>query len=274
MNRRTGFTLVELLVVIAILAVLIGLLIPAVQKVRETAARMSSMNNVKQISLAVHQYLDANHSTFPTVDGSRDSGVFLSILPYIEQGAVYREYREAGRVNRIATYISPADPTIASLEVNTVVVSYAGNAQLFLPHTKMAASIPDGTSNTIMIAERYAQCNEHVIVYNMTSLFGAVLKVRRASIADGGPILDGQNMGDVFPVTVGAISRSSKPGLTFQTRPTMRMCHVFVAQTPHSSGMIVGMADGSIRTMAPGISETIYWGSITPAGGEVIPNNW
>src|SRR5687768_8455497 len=99
MRRRVAFTLIELLVVIAIIAVLIGLLLPAVQKVREAAMRAKCQNNLKQLALATHGYHDANNKLpYATLDkqpgeaaSSWSTGLIL-ILPYLEQDAVAKRW--------------------------------------------------------------------------------------------------------------------------------------------------------------------------------------
>jgi prepilin-type N-terminal cleavage/methylation domain-containing protein/prepilin-type processing-associated H-X9-DG protein len=109
-TKSSGFTLVELLVVIAIVAVLIGLLLPAVQKVREAASRMACANNLKQIALAAHDY-HGDHGKFPTgarlpVDvGGRPAlgtNVWVELLPYIEQDNLYRKWDHNDNRNNVA----------------------------------------------------------------------------------------------------------------------------------------------------------------------------
>src|SRR5438046_10755611 len=94
-TRRRGFTLIELLVVVAIIAVLIGLLLPAVQKVREAAARIKCANNLKQLGLAAQSYHDANEHLppgvgyYPTAADGAFGTYFFHLLPHVEQDNLY-----------------------------------------------------------------------------------------------------------------------------------------------------------------------------------------
>jgi prepilin-type N-terminal cleavage/methylation domain-containing protein/prepilin-type processing-associated H-X9-DG protein len=153
-RRRQGFTLIELLVVIAIIAILIGLLVPAVQKVREAAARLKCQNNMKQIGLSVHGYHDARgqfpfgkgpdyRATLPTAPVYARWSIHSQLLPFVEQDNLYRSidfafppetpgmagvinfmpaYENPNRVNavpcrtRVALFLCPSDPAPDSLD--------------------------------------------------------------------------------------------------------------------------------------------------------------
>ncbi len=133
-RQRSGFTLIELLVVIAIIAILIGLLLPAVQKVREAAARAKCSNNLKQLALACHGYHDANNAlprgveedVLPQPNPPGNTTVFkgtswlVYVLPYMEQGALFKQYDltqgYSTAVNALvgmtppSTYLCPSGP--------------------------------------------------------------------------------------------------------------------------------------------------------------------
>jgi prepilin-type N-terminal cleavage/methylation domain-containing protein/prepilin-type processing-associated H-X9-DG protein len=187
-DRRSAFTLIELLVVVAIIAILVGLLLPAVQKVREAAARLQCQNNLKQIALALQGYHDA-YGRFPgAVDqtGPRYTSLFVETLPFIEQNNLYQEWNftnpaaNAGgpAATMIKTYLCPSHPdldhTISLSSGQYAVTTYGGNGGTY-PFPQSSASgngvfyitgsssgqagvtilgIVDGTSNTLLLGEK------------------------------------------------------------------------------------------------------------------------
>jgi prepilin-type N-terminal cleavage/methylation domain-containing protein len=277
---RRAFTLVELLVVIAIIAVLIGLLLPAVQRIREAALRAESMNNLKQIAVATHNFSDVHAGRLPSHDGNRRSpnkgrSLFVALLPYVEEGNAYRAYLADPhkRPPLVRTYLSPADPTFNGKR--PAVTSYAANAHAFQRTPRLPQTFQDGTSNTIIFAEHYSQDCDHANFYY--DMFEPSRYSHRATFADGGRVNRGANCGDYYPVTKKGkppVTTGADPTFTFQVAPSLKTCVAALAQTPHSSGMLVAMGDASVRTLGPTISATTYWGAVTPNKGEILSSDW
>jgi prepilin-type N-terminal cleavage/methylation domain-containing protein len=125
--RRRGFTLIELLVVIAIIATLVGLLMPAVQKVREAAARSKCQNNLRQLGLAQHMYHDTGHRLLAQIAVADPTTGFpdythgtwaIGILPYIEQGNIYKNYQGYGNTT-LANYATSPNTGVCSIRIPT-----------------------------------------------------------------------------------------------------------------------------------------------------------
>jgi prepilin-type N-terminal cleavage/methylation domain-containing protein len=186
---KRGFTLIELLVVIAIIAILIGLLLPAVQKVREAAARSQSQNNLKQISLGLRNFESAHDITPPMFGQVRGGGVSGSIyyhmLPFLEQGAIYDLGPDLARSRPLKVLQHPADRTMTGDGVFDLSVaapswasssgtanpypawanpsntkwglsSYSANWQVFGDQGARLSKLQDGLSHTILFNEKYA----------------------------------------------------------------------------------------------------------------------
>ncbi|MCI0637850.1 MAG: DUF1559 domain-containing protein [Gemmataceae bacterium] len=289
LHRRTAFTLLEVLVVVAIIAILIGLLLPAVQRARDAGIRLESANNQKQIILATHAFATTHQGRFPTINGSPGSPnqkrpFLIALLPYIEQGNLALEawFDRDPKKLIVGTYISPADPTVFNQGRVPIQdpASYAINAQAFYGSPRLPATFQDGTSNTIAFAEHYYLCKDSRYYYSVASITvieigkaKIVLGLRPPTFADGGPNvpIDGE---DNHPVTRNGITTGAFPG-TFQVAPLPeKQCNSKLAQTPHLSGMIVSLADGSVRTISPTISANTYWSAVSPGRGDILGSDW
>jgi len=291
---RLAFTLIELLVVIAIIAILIALLVPAVQKVREAAARTTCANNLKQVGLGIHNYAGTFNSKLPPqldfINGNAIGWApfWFSLLPYVEQGPLYNKAAGtwAGWNNGVATsivpiYICPSDPTPNnSLCTNGAggwgATSYAPNKYMFdaVNSTQSGSgqwistakykigNIPDGTSNTVGVVERYASCPYY-----------------------------GWGNAWVYPVTYsgnwGQNSAGSEifawNGATIylpQIQPPVNNyvgnvapAHPYYPTTGHPV-MMTMLMDGSVRGVGASVSQQTWNWAVTPDDGNPLGSNW
>jgi prepilin-type N-terminal cleavage/methylation domain-containing protein len=302
--RRLGFTLIELLVVIAIIAILIALLVPAVQKVRAAAARTQSSNNIKQMSLGLHNFEGDRKALPPLANwaGGRFPGTYgcphVFILPYIEQSALYVDMNQipyagfpaglryawwAGAANdnpyahTISIFVSPSDPTTAdgmNAPTGWAGTSYAANAQLFA-HTDLNGIQQDWDRGASISKIRDGSSNTIAWAERYSDCYTG-----NPGPANGGSLW-GVMWGPWWPIFMADATGggSSYVGLgvnaLFQIQPSgSSTCDTYRAHSMNPGGLQVGLLDGSVRNVSEGVSPTTWWYACNPSDGQVLGSDW
>lgn len=281
-SGRQGFTLIELLVVIAIIGILVGLLLPAVQSVRDAARRTDSSNRIRQITLAAHGYESAAKiypTSITTITGDPKfirGSIFLTILPYLEQqnvsdlttgtGDYYGVYRLP-----VNFFVNPCDITEGNKGVinhtpwgEYGLIGYAANYQALgsirpsKRDFKGVRDIVDGTSNTLFFAEKYMSMRNAAFYSNNDNWYYNIWAYGEEYWYEWNPVFAAYITG---------------PESKFQVRPTegsqTATVNPLLAHAPRSSGIIVARGDGSTNFLASTIDANIWWALCTPRGGEV-----
>jgi prepilin-type N-terminal cleavage/methylation domain-containing protein len=310
-RARLGFTLIELLVVIAIIAILIGLLLPAVQKVREAAARIRCTNNLKQIGLAAHAINDTNNGLPPlcapggwtatTAAGPGYNGAaftfFSWLLPYIEQDAIFKaqvrgdlpfgdltQFCGGQYFRPVKTYVCPSDPSVNDGFSRTVnggatgfaVSCYGANALVF----------GNPTSNIDFFAVQGRARFPATVPDGLsnTVVFGEVygscgLSADPASAAATASLWADSEK-PFRPVMCHNTPDKSYTGgysacLPFQVRPVpFGTCDPRRAQSGHAGGMVVGLGDGSVRFVSESLSAATWAAACDPRDGVPLASDW
>jgi len=296
-SKHRGFTLIELLVVIAIIAILIGLLLPAVQKVREAAARMTCSNNLKQLGLAIHNYAGANQDRLPAACYRKNTpggqlNMLSLLLPYIEQDAMYRAGTTSNgnstfwdgpvagtpsgtvRSAVVKGFQCPSDSTLsAGYALNQVNAwggtSYAGNFQVF------------GLSP---VSEPSTGGNSWTPRYNIGNIPDGTsntvgMTERMAACGSTGNLWSWPG-GDWGPNQWGVTFANSPWGGNWTStpliapRPWNTACDATRPSSGHSSTCQTLLMDGSVRGVTGSVSQTTWQIAIIPDDGLPMPSNW